>query len=265
LSDRDLAVLDTIRDHRFLTVAHLVGFEFWAHRSHRVAVRVCQRVLQRLEADGLLVRAGRVGGRHAGRSPDIWRLSSQGLRLLNLRDGLGAVGRIEEPGRAFVQHYLAIADADLALVEADRQGRFDLLDVILEPRSWRRYLGSGGARLTLKPDLFVRTADPHYLAECFIEIDRETESIPTVLKQCRLYEDYRRTGAEQHRAELFPRVIWAVPDERRAHNIRHAILRSRDLDPDLFRVTTADRLADIVTAETTGQAPADTPPAGGQS
>jgi len=251
LSDRDLAVLQIVHDHRFLSTTHVQGFLFFDHASHRTANRICQRVLSRLEGHGLLVRPiRRIGGTEAGSVSTIWMLTSQGQRLLSLRAGLGAIGRVREPGEGFVRHYLAIADTHLSLVEAERLRRFELLDVAIEPASWRRYPARHGGTVTLKPDLFAAAAGPQYEAHFYIEVDRATESIPTVLKQCHFYEDYRRSGFDQDDSGLFPRVLWAVPDQQRAGKLRAAIDRDRHLDGELFIVTTIDSLADVVTAET---------------
>jgi hypothetical protein len=174
-------------------------------------------------------------------------LSSAGQRLRNLQAGRGAVGRVREPGERFIQHYLAIGDAHLALVTAARSGRLELVTVQIEPKCWRSYTGLGGQREVLKPDLFAVTASGEYEDHWFIEIDRATESLPTVLKQCQQYEAYRRSGIEQEASGVFPRVLWVVPDNSRATQLRAALTSARTFDRDLFQVTTPDELIDTVT------------------
>ncbi|MGW6423021.1 replication-relaxation family protein [Nocardia sp. NPDC055053] len=84
----------------------------------------------------------------------------------------------------------------------------------------RTYIGTGGARLTLKPDLYAETASPpgsEYVDGAFIEIDMGTESIPTLIRKCREYESYRRQGIEQDRSDgAFPVVIWSSAGSRGA-------------------------------------------------
>ncbi|MFD7307718.1 replication-relaxation family protein [Promicromonospora sp. NPDC059942] len=63
----------------------------------------------------------------------------------------------------------------------------------------------------LRPDLFTATAGAEYKSHLFIEVDRATESLPTLVRRCRLYETYRRTGIEQEQAGAFPRVLWVAP------------------------------------------------------
>lgn len=258
LSDRDLAVLTAVARHRFLTSRHVQQFVFRGHASTSSAARVCRRVLKRLEGQGLLQRPlRRIGGLTAGSASSVWLISSRGLRLLNLRAGKGAVGRVREPGERFVQHYLAIADLHLALLAAEQAGQLTVVELELEPGCWRSFTGIGGGRATLKPDLFAITAAKPVAGAAayedlwFIEVDRGTESLPTLLRQCRAYETYRRHGQEQTERGAYPLVAWIMPDEVRAAKLRSAIAAARDLDTDLYRVTTMTG----VTALLVGDAP----------
>jgi len=250
LSERDQAVLQAIAVHRYFTTRQVERLLFSNHATPESGARCCRRVLARLERWKLVERPiRRVGGLQAGAASSIWMLSSAAQRLRNLQAGRGAVGRVREPGERFIQHYLAIGDAHLALVAATRAGRLDLLTVQIEPQCWRTYTGLAGQRDVLKPDLFAVTASGEFEDHWFIEIDRATESLPTVLKQCQQYEAYRRSGSEQAATGLFPRVLWVVPDDRRAAQLRAALTRARTFDRDLFKVTTA---AELITAVTGG-------------
>jgi hypothetical protein len=248
LSERDRQVLELVGSHRFLTTDQLQRFAFDQHSTTDSAARVCRRVLLRLQDSGLLQRPlRRIGGLQAGSASSVWMLTTSGQRLRNLRQGLGAVGRIREPGEGFVRHYLAIADTHLALLAAQRAAQLELLQVQIEPAAWRSYSGPSGNQLVLKPDLSAVTASGEFEDHWFIEVDRATESIPTLIKQCRQYEAYRRAGQEQAATGLFPLVLWIVPDEPRAAKLRQALNAARDLDSALFRVTTPDRLLAAIT------------------
>ncbi len=115
----------------------------------------------------------------------------------------------------------------------------------VEPGSWRRFLGIGGESRLLRPDLAVVTAQGEYEDHWFIEVDLGSEHPPTVVRKCHLYEDYRRSGTEQDTHGLFPRVLWVVPDQRRADKLSTAIADAK-LDQDLFRVVTTDQLIPAV-------------------
>lgn len=247
LSDRDWLVLDLLADHRFLTTRHIEQFIFTNHKTPISAARTSRRVLARLDGWNLIERPiRRVGGLHAGSSSSIWMLTSIGQRLRSLRAGIGAVGRVREPGERFIAHYLAIADTHLALVTGQRAGHLDLLEVRIEPACWRTYTGLGGSREVLKPDMFAVTAGGEFQDHWFIEVDRATESIPTLLKQCQQYETYRRHGSEQADRGVFPLVLWIVPDATRATKLTTALSTARGLDPQLYRVETPDTFIELV-------------------
>ena len=188
----------------------------------------------------------------AGSKSSVWMLTNMGRRLRNLEAGRGAVGRVREPGERFVQHYLTIAEVRLQLEQAARDGLLELPTVAIEPAAWRSYLGLSGERLTLKPDLFAVTVaiddgtSAEYEDHWFIEVDRGTESIPTLLKQCHQYDAYRRTGTEEQGHGVFPLVLWVVPDERRANRLVEAIAETSGLDSGLYRVCTPDGLLAVI-------------------
>ncbi|SDI89953.1 Replication-relaxation [Frankineae bacterium MT45] len=253
LSARDLRLLELVAAHRFLTTRHIEQFLFHDHATQTSGARSCRRSLARLESWQLVERPiRRVGGMQAGSASSIWMLASPGHRLLNLRAGNGAVGRVREPGERFIRHYLAIADTHLTLVTAERSSQLELSTVEIEPLCWRSHVGLGGQREVLKPDLFAVTAPrtdglpAEFEDSWFIEVDRATESLPTVVKQCEQYEAYRRTGIEQDQRGVFPLVLWVVPDERRATGLRTAIQRSKKLDTDLYRITTPEQFLAVI-------------------
>jgi hypothetical protein len=115
-----------------------------------------------------------------------------------------------------------------------------VLDTQAEPDSWRQFSGLGG-RQWLRPDAFVALGVGEYELRWFIEVDRASESLPVVLRKCRLYADYYQSGTEQAGSGVFPRVCWVAPDEQRAERLRQAIGRDRQLPAGLFVVTTSER------------------------
>ena len=109
----------------------------------------------------------------------------------------------------------------------------------MRPTCWRSFARLGG-RLTLRPDAFLALGVGDYELRWFIEVDRASESLPTVLRKCRLYADYYQAGAEQAtHGGVFPRVCWIVPDEARAERVLAAIRRDGSLPARLFTVTTS--------------------------
>jgi hypothetical protein len=241
LSPRDLAVIRSVRDHRFMSAGQIEGFHFDDHSTQAAGARVCRRVLARLTRDRLLARLQRrVGGVRAGSASWIYALGPVGARLLEERR------RFTEPSPLFLDHTIAIGNAHLQLVRAARAGRFELLGVEVEPSCWRRYPASGGNRETVRPDIRVVVGVGAFEDSWFLEIDRGTESPAALTRKCRIYEGYWRTGFEQDAHGAFPLVAWVVPDQARARRVERVISGSRNLKRDLFRVTTSDRLVELI-------------------
>jgi len=232
LSPRDWAVLLMVGHLRLLTGGQLQRL-FFAGTEHGSAnPRIARRTLQRLVDAGLLHRLERrQGGLHAGSSSFTYGLTPKGGRAVS--QGVGR-GLAREPGLAFVRHTLAISEVVVQLHEAKRGGRLDGLELQPEPRSWRDLGGFEGVKL--KPDLFVLvgTGDIEHLA--FLEIDLGSEHGPTLQRKAKVYERYFRSGREQQRLGVFPRVVWLVPDDQRREYVERALARARDVTHGLHRV-----------------------------
>ena len=246
-SERDWRILSDLDRFRFLTGQQLQDLHFHDHRTASAAARICRRTLTRLASHRLITHLERrIGGLHAGSSGYVWRLGVAGDRLLRQANGDGGRARHKEPSSRHLDHCLGIADCYLQLIGMQRRGEIELLRIETEPTCWRRFLGTGGQREALKPDLFAVTASGDYEDHWFIEVDRATESLPTCLRKCGQYERYRRSGQEQQVASVFPRVIWLVPDEARQERLRHGLRTARGLDSELFRVALAAELPALV-------------------
>ncbi|WP_068182382.1 replication-relaxation family protein [Mycobacterium sp. UM_CSW] len=255
LSERDLAILRSVAEHQFLTVRQIEAFYFADHPS-ATGGRLARRALARMRNLRLLGATNRrVGGVRSGSAGMVHYIDVVGDQLLDGRSGRGS-RRFFNWSQRFVHHRLAIADTHLALIEADRQAQLELVECLVEPASWRRFVGLGGARLALKADLYIEiatTPGSDFVNPWFVELDLGTESIATVLKKCRDYEAYRRTGTEQADGSGFPLVAWSMthPDptkaERRRLALRDAIDNDRNLPAALFRIIAPDKLIPLLT------------------
>jgi hypothetical protein len=247
LSARDRDILTSLDRHRFLTTRQLQVLHFHDHVTSEAAARICRRVLARLDQLEVIEHLERrVGGVRAGSGSYVWRVGLLGDRLLRQVRGEGARARRKEPSARHLDHCLAVADCHLALLTAARTGHLELLTFATEPDCWRSYLGVSGAREVLKPDLYAVTATGEYEDHWFIEVDRATESLPTLMRKCAQYERYRRIGREQAEAGVFPLVVWVVPDDTRAAKLQAAVQAARGLDLAVFRVTTTEQFVDVV-------------------
>ncbi|MHA6760061.1 replication-relaxation family protein [Streptacidiphilus sp. PAMC 29251] len=174
LSERDLAILDSLRTHRVLLTTILIRRLHFpiagerqeaphdkTHASEMAAAVATIRVLSRLELRRFIARLPRrIGGVRAGSSGITWQLGFSGERVLRARYGDSARRRYSPPSTAFIAHTLAAADLAICLYELDRRGALELLTLEAEPECWRTFLSAHGARQWLKPDLFAITAGP---------------------------------------------------------------------------------------------------------
>ena len=247
LSERDLAIIAQVSELRLMSGGQIkvVHFPASAHESELAAARSCHRSLARLTNARLLARLDRrIGGVRAGSNSFVYALGPAGQRLIG--EG-GPRKRLYEPTGRFVDHTLATSQLVVDIVLAARRGRLQRIELQAEPRCWREF-SRVGHRILLRPDLFVALTDGRYDFRWFIEIDRASESLPVILRKCRVYAAYYQSGQEQSRHDgIFPRICWIAPDERRAQGMRLAIARDRQLPQRLFIVTSTEHALDALT------------------
>jgi Replication-relaxation len=245
LSERDVAIVQQVDELRLMSGRQIQAIHFPAgvHVSELSATRARQRVLMRLIRDDLLSPlARRVGGVRAGSAGIVVGPGPLAQRVLHSGRPRH---RAYEPSSRFFDHTLATAQVVVDLTVAARTGRIEALNYESEPKCWREFSTVSG-RQVLKPDLHLELGVQGYSVLWFCEIDQATESLPTILKKCRLYAEYYRGGAEQARDGVFPRVCWLVPDEARAGRIKEAIGRDRQLPDRLFVVATAAQAVSVL-------------------
>lgn len=242
ISERELDIVRSVDEFRLLSAGQIERLHFAGHASDGTAGRIRRRVLERLIAGRLLQRLDRrIGGIRAGSTGFIYQLAPLGYRLVYgeaKHSGLGA-----EPGRVFIDHTLAIADLAIAVQHSGAE----VLERQTEPACWRPFLRGLSGRAVLKPDLFVALGVGQFEYRWFVETDRATSSLTAVTRKCRTYLDYYRSGIEQRAHEIFPRVLWVVPDRRRLDNVRAAIQRDTALhDSGLFTVAISDEAVPVL-------------------
>lgn len=258
LTVRDLDVLESFEKFRLLDTRLIQRLHFpvtagsgtkgGGHATRSSATRSTTRVLGRLEGHGLVARVGRrVGGLGHGSTQTVWQLAAAGERLLRARRGEPGRRRYVDPGAGFLEHTLDVARYAITIIEQSRQQNFEVLELQAEPQTWREFQAAHGGALTLKPDLYLVTADTESETHCFIEVDRATEHLPAVLRKCHLYQQHFRTGELQaHHDGLYPLVVWVTPDEKRARSIGRAIAGDGSLSAELFRAGTTDATIPVV-------------------
>jgi hypothetical protein len=216
--------------------------------------RRAQSTLRRLTDDGYLARLPRrIGGVGSGSERFVYQLGYRGQR--EVRPDRRA-RTPEDSGWLFVEHALAIAELFVELREAERSGQCAALRVQTEPAVWRHYVGSSGRLLVLKPDLGVHLAADGSSLVWFVEVDRATESLKRIRTKANQYLDYWRSGREQERREnhgVFPRVLWSVPDDKRAQALHRTLEQLPGPASEMFTVTTAETTARALLGQPTNE------------
>lgn len=251
LSERDLAIIRQVARLRLMSARQIQAVHFGAatHENEAAATRARQRVLERLVRERLLVALERrIGGVRAGSMGLAVALGPIGQRIVSPSERRR---RSHEPTLRFVDHTLAVSQLVVDVMLAAKRGLLELTEWQAEPASWREFVVLGGRRV-LRPDAFLVLGVGAYELRWWAEIDRASESIPTVVRKCRLYADFYQSGQEQAaHGGVFPRVCWVVPEARRAERLREAIARDRQLPERLFVVTTTAGALDVLRGEST--------------
>ncbi|MDL2081958.1 replication-relaxation family protein [Streptomyces sp. GXMU-J15] len=262
LSDRDLAVLESLRTHRLLATAHIRRLHFaHGHTTVGAASGATMRVLTRLESHGLVARLmRRIGGVRSGSSGIVWQLASTGERLLRTLHGEKKRRRYVEPSLLFIEHTLAEAELAVQLHEFAGAGAIELITIETEPGCWRSFINPHGTLEWLKPDLYAVTASGDYEDHWFLEVDRTTEHPTAVVRKAKVYQRYAATGAHQARHGLFPAVVWVVPGNGRRAALEAALSADRGVQPELFRVVTVEEFRQLIACDQSGAPPGSAAP-----
>jgi hypothetical protein len=259
LSTRDLDVLRVVSDLRFMRGDQLARYCFAADP---VSPRTIRHALLRLVELGLLERLPRpVGGIRSGSAGFVYHLSLGGQRLAMHR-GWQAPRRRRRPvvpGQLFVAHALQVAELHTRLIEAERSGRFELIELIAEPSCWRNFDGLGHQRRVLKPDSLLRLGLDAYEDSYFIEVDRGTEGSLALDRQLELYSVYAASGQEQAKHAVFPKVLWTTNTPQRAAIIQSCIRHLDPIQQALFAVVTFNAALDFICGPAADPFAADIP------
>lgn len=248
LTDQDWRVLGFVAASRLASGKQLVQGLWMADRySTPSQARIARRGLKRLSDLRVLDRLpGRtVGGLHGGSDTIVYGVGVAGARLLARRGQ--PQRRLGTPGARYVTHTLACTQIAVDLAVLAARGQLELIEIQQEPECWRAFLGPMAARWTCKPDMFVRVAAPGsaYEQRWMIEMDMATEASATIRSKALRHLAYLRSASEP----VHPRVVWAVPDARRAEQVGEVLRRLPAPADRLFSVCLMDEVMGFVIRE----------------
>ncbi|UVJ38065.1 replication-relaxation family protein [Arthrobacter sp. CJ23] len=254
LSERDLAILSSVDQFRFVTGSQLMAFHFAAHASPVSAERTCRRVLARLrELRVLGVLEQRIGGVRAGSDGLVYYVNTVGDRVLRQENPARTRRRVGDPSTRFLDHTLATTGLAAQLQDRVREHGAEIVRLAAEPAAHRHYTDLLGTPQVIKPDLEVElaaVAGDEDVAAFFVEVDLGHESIPTLVGKCLAYESYRQSGEEQRRYGGFPVIVWAMTAtrqavvQRRQRDLARALERNPRIDSRAYRIFALSAAAD---------------------
>lgn len=242
LSARDWAILLDLDRLRLLSADQLERLHFWAltGRSREV---VRGRVLRRLVGWRVIAPLGRrIGGARRGSARTVYALDAAGQRLV--RERLAAeqpTRRVRRPslaGERFQAHSLAVSELYVTLASdvGMASAGVTLAAFDAEPAAWWPN-GFGG---WLKPDAYLRLSVVHSSGAGFddhwwVEVDRATESLPTLQGKLSIYLDFYQRGQLGPNG-VMPRVLVSTITEQRRDAVRELVQRLPEPADELFAV-----------------------------
>ena len=177
--------------------------------------------MRRLVTAGLVTTLPRrVGGERAGSAGLVYTLDSGGQRWLDRAQERDEPARRRRPwtiGSQFTAHTLDVAELGVRLRERERAGSLRLLTYKAEPASW--YSTERG---TLKPDAYAIWDSEGWEQHRWIEVDRATESLPTIRRKLAAYARLAESGDPGPEGVL-PTVLVTAPTPQRRQALTEVV------------------------------------------
>jgi hypothetical protein len=229
LRERDLALLDALYEHRFLTRRQIQTLYFAEHPDPRTGrpvstrtPRAAQRRLQRLRHAGLILRRS-LTDRAGRRDHDpYYCLALDGAALVAHRNNLPVAETRKRAADAlanplFVRHALAGGELHCALTQAARNhpGHHCPPDWWFGEQSASQQFTDRGRPLLLRPDGYSRYQAGQDIHHLLVEIDLGTMSLPRLHEKLDRYRAYSRSGAWQTRYPVFPKLLLLTTNSQR--------------------------------------------------
>jgi hypothetical protein len=253
LSERDWHLVRELRKTRVATGNQLTRLLFDDLSPH-TRDRVRRRVLARLaDRQVVAVLERQIGGVRAGSSGAVYTLGVAGQRLAQIdaasTDELPRIRRPWTPSALFLNHSLAVTELYVRLVERSRSAPFKVSGFETEPACWWPN-GWGGF---VKPDALVMLSTARYDELVWLEVDRGTESLPTIKRKLLDYVDFVEGGQLGPR-DAVPYVVITTPDEQRRSAVRQLVDVLPNVPDGLFSVVTFEEAADFLSGLALDQA-----------
>ncbi|WP_367133282.1 replication-relaxation family protein [Saccharothrix sp. HUAS TT1] len=228
LSERDRAVVELVGRFRQLTTKQVRALNFADLASPTPADRTLKRLVERK----YLARLERLLGGHRGGSAQyVYQLGRAGWKLV------GREGAYWAP-RAVNLHALAVADCFVALKDAERRGKLEVVTFTTEP-DCHQIVG----QVCLTPDAYIELAVHGQKLTSWLEVDRGTEHLGVIREKCERYWKAFNSGQWDG---VFPYVLFVVPDDRRTSAIQRVFRAGPAEAEQLFSACTVSEFPVIL-------------------
>jgi hypothetical protein len=219
LPPRDAQVVDLVGRFRLMAAEQIRVIIF----PEQASKTPLNRTLKRLTDAGYLARLGHiVGGFGGGSGQYVYQLGRAGWRHLE-KDGT------HRPLRVIDHHTLTIAECFVMLKQMERGEELTVLRYDADPVSRHTVKG-----ILLTPDahaeIGVRAIRKKFTF--WLEIDLDTEGAEVIRGKCSRYWH----AFQSWDGDIFPYVVFVVPDARRRRQLERVIAGGPDEAQELFRV-----------------------------
>lgn len=235
ISPRDGRILRLVGRFGLATAEQIRAAEFAENKSKSPS----SAVLLRLTNGGMLRRLSprTVGGWSGGSGQYVYQLGPKGWAFMR-REGRYT------PLRSIDMHRIAIVEAYVDTLKAERAGDIRINEVVTEPDCHQL---AGGVLLT--PDLYifadVKAAQTR--RRIWVEVDMATERRKQITDKLARYRHAYRAWADEFPGQPFPRVVFVAVDEERERELDSIIREMPESARRLFSVMTAESFPQVWT------------------
>lgn len=256
LQDRDVALLRGLFESRVMTARHVAAIYFAGARE------AAKKRLQKLKGAGYVTERAR-----RAYEPSLLLLAPKGLALLRNQGVLAEYPSFSVPDLArrarvsalTVNHELEVMDVKAAFhMAVARLKGFSIVEFNTWPQLNEfeaRRPGFAGGNVPVRPDGFIRLHEEERdggLSEhaLFLEVDRSTEKLETIVARAGCYHDYYRSGGfaarnggDRSAYREYPfRVLIAFKTAERRNNVAERLLHG---NPPVFALVHLSTLEEV--------------------
>ncbi len=238
IQNRDVGLMLGLFESRVMTLAHAAALHFDGKAE------MAKKRVQRLKSRGYIRERAR-----RPNEPSILHLGQPGYELLRERGRLEDYPRIGwerlekrlRVSAATLRHELDVMDFKSAFISAVRREPRLCVEFCTWPAliSFEAYLPKGG-RVLVRPDGFVRLSElgedgTEYEQFFFLEVDRSSESLDTLVVKAQCYHDWYgrggfavRCGGSTEEFGAYPfRVLVTCRSDERRNNFAERLLSAQ--------------------------------------